>query len=137
MLELSSPVPRLTRPVFGAGGYVVPRGQRVLVGSTMEHVGFAPGVTVEGQALLWQRARALCPALEQAVPVNAWFGFRPSTEDGLPALGPTPVEGLYLAVGFRRNGILIAPRAAELLVAAALGEPNQIAPAFSAARLLC
>ncbi len=42
-------------------------------------------------------------------------GFRPTSRDDAPILGPTPVEGLVLATGHHRNGILLAPVTADLI----------------------
>jgi glycine oxidase len=143
MLQLAAPAPRLSRVVFGAGGYLVPYGERVMVGSTMDRTGFQPRALGLGSAILAERAVTLWPALAdmaaalQAPHFDTWFGFRPATPDGLPALGPTPIEGLHLAVGFLRNGILLAPLAAELVVQAALGDASAIPRPFAAARLLC
>jgi glycine oxidase len=50
-------------------------------------------------------------------------GLRPATPDNLPAIGPGTVEGLLWATGHFRNGILLAPLTAELIAAAACGEP--------------
>jgi glycine oxidase len=61
----------------------------------------------------------LLPDLAQAEWVRAWAGLRPGTPDGWPILGPSPVEGLFLAAGHFRNGILLAP-ATALLVADAV-----------------
>lgn len=94
--------------VYGGGGYLVPRADgRVLVGSTMEEVGFARGVTEAGVATLRARAERLCPALADATLLGAWSGFRPGTPDGLPLLGR--VGALWVASGHHRNGILLAP----------------------------
>lgn len=94
--------------VYGGGGYLVPRlDGRVLVGSTMEEVGFARGVTEAGIATLRARAERLCPALRDATLLGAWSGFRPGTPDGLPLLGR--LNGIWIASGHHRNGILLAP----------------------------
>ncbi len=123
--------------VFGAGCYLAPKPDgRLLVGSTMEEVGFDKRVTGEGVRRLLERAARLCPALHDA-PVGAlWAGLRPATRDGLPALGPVPgVPGLHLAVGLLRNGILLTPVTAEILAASVLGRAVDLAPELGAARL--
>jgi glycine oxidase len=66
---------------------------------------------------------------------SSWAGLRPATKDGLPALGPTPIEGLHLAEGHLRNGILLAPLTATVVAAGVLGSPVSLATPFSAARL--
>jgi glycine oxidase len=57
-----------------------------------------------------------------------WVGFRPGSRDDAPLLGPSPVEGLVLATGHHRNGILLAPLTAELVVASLLGDTAQYDP---------
>jgi len=132
---LSFPARPVSRPVFGAGGYVLPKGEGCVVGTTMERVGFDSEVTEEGRALLERRARKLCPSLASAPPAAAWAGLRPATADGLPALGPAPIEGLHFAVGLFRNGILLAPLVADLVAQAIEGDTEAIPPAFAASRL--
>ena len=128
--------PPITRAVFGGGGYLLPRhGDRCIAGTTMERVGFESGVTTEGCVLLERRAHRLCPALDGVPVAESWAGLRPATADGLPALGPTPIEGLHLAVGLFRNGILLAPLASELVTRAIFGDGSAIPAPFAAARL--
>ena len=97
--------------------YLVPRADgRLLVGATEEGVGFRPGVTVEGVRTLLDGALRLIPELITAPLTELWSGFRPGTEDGNPILGPDPdLEGLFLATGHFRNGILLAPLTALVL----------------------
>jgi glycine oxidase len=47
--------------------------------------------------------------------MERWWGFRPCTPDQAPLLGPGPFEGLWLATGHHRNGVLLAAITAELL----------------------
>jgi glycine oxidase len=118
LASFSPASPLLQRVVFAEDGYLLPSGGAVIVGSTAENVGFERGVTSAAQESLVARARRICPALETISPVSAWSGLRPTTEDGLPALGPTPVGDLHLAVGHYRNGILLAPFTAALVTEA-------------------
>jgi glycine oxidase len=128
----------LHRVIFGAGGYLVPRADgRVIVGSTMERVGFEKFSTPQGVSTLLARAQRLCPELAQVPMTSAWAGLRPATEDGLPALGPTPLEGLHLAVGHLRNGILLTPVTAALVAAGVQGQPAEVPAEFAARRLFC
>jgi glycine oxidase len=104
------------RVVFGAGGYVVTRPDgRVLCGSTMEHVGFTRGISFGGMADVIAKATRIAPSLGQAPVESHWSSFRPGTPDGLPLVGETRVEGLFLASGHYRNGILLAPLTAQLI----------------------
>lgn len=116
--------PLFRRVVFGAGGYVVTRPDgRVLCGSTMERVGFERGITFGGLADVIQKATRIAPSLGTAVIDGHWSNFRPGTPDGLPLVGETHVEGLLLASGHYRNGILLAPLTAELVAQSVAGEP--------------
>ncbi len=64
---------------------------------------------------IFESARELVPELAGAEVVETWAGLRPGTPDGLPILGPTDVEGLLIATGHYRNGILLAPITAKLI----------------------
>ena len=103
--------PPLFRQVIAApGGYLVPRRDgTVLAGSTVEMVGFQKQVTVGGLAAILTLAHTLIPALGSAPVTGSWSNFRPFTEDHLPVLGLTAINGLVLATGHFRNGILLAP----------------------------
>ncbi len=97
-------------------GYVVPRGNGLLVaGSTIEHVGFEKNVTAAGISGILAAAIELIPELAGAAIEETWCGLRPDTPDHLPLIGPTEFEGLWLATGHYRNGILLAPVTAEIL----------------------
>jgi glycine oxidase len=101
--------------IFGPGGYVVPRGRRTLVGATVEHAGFDKRTTTEGLLFLRSMAARLVPDLARLDPVDHWAGLRPGTRDSLPMLGTTN-PGVVVATGHYRNGILLAPVTAELVV---------------------
>jgi glycine oxidase len=101
--------------IFGAGGYVVPRGKRTLVGATVERAGFDKRTTKEGLGFLRGVAAQIVPELAPLDPVDHWAGLRPGTRDGLPLLGST-APGVVVATGHYRNGILLAPVTAELVV---------------------
>lgn len=93
------------------GRYLVPRvNGTVLMGSTMEDVGFDDTVTEEGREVLAAAAAGLLPELAEARIVESWAGLRPISSDHRPILGPDPdLEGLHYAAGHGRNGILFAP----------------------------
>lgn len=113
------PVPGLPpRLLEGAGVYVVPRRTgRILVGATVERVGFRKTVTPEGVSTLLRGVRRLLPLLRTVPPTEVWAGLRPGTPDDLPLLGPDPhLEGLEYAGGHFRNGILLAPITARLVL---------------------
>lgn len=115
MLSLQGPIGALTRVVFGPGTYLVPREDGLLVvGATSEPAaGFDEGLTPDGQRTLQEGIAALLPAARLWPPMERWWGFRPGTPDGGPLLGPSPIEGLELAAGHYRNGVLLAAITAE------------------------
>lgn len=120
------------------GHYLVPRENgTVLMGSTMEEVGYDDSVTQEGRTLLAERAAELVPPLADARVVESWAGLRPITADRLPVLGPDPkMEGLFHATGHGRNGILFAPLTGRILADLILdGESSVEWDAFSVRRL--
>jgi glycine oxidase len=93
------------------GRYLVPRQNgTLLLGSTMEDVGFDDSVTAEARLELAEIAAELVPALADAPIVERWAGLRPMSADGWPVVGPDPeLEGLFYATGHGRNGILLGP----------------------------
>lgn len=96
--------------------YVIPRSaERVLVGATVERVGFDARTTARGIESMLSAARAIVPSLADAELLETWNGFRPGTPDDLPILGAEPMlPGLVYATGHYRNGILLAPITAQL-----------------------
>lgn len=115
---------RMRRVLRSANGYLVPRADgRILAGSTLEDAGFDKIVTPAGLQKIMSAALALAPALASAEIVEMWAGLRPGTPDNLPILGPTGMEGLIVATGHYRNGILLAPVTAKLIAAWVGSEP--------------
>ncbi|HEX3850034.1 MAG TPA: glycine oxidase ThiO [Polyangiaceae bacterium] len=130
IVELELPAPALSHVVFGPGAYLVPRDDgRVLVGSTVEFVGYEREVTAGAVRDLLTHATAILPALERAGLRATWSSFRPYTKDELPLLGRTKIERLFLSTGHYRNGILLAPISAEIVRAAVLGQRAPVAAA--------
>ncbi|MGB3495996.1 MAG: glycine oxidase ThiO [Elainellaceae cyanobacterium] len=107
---------RLRRVLFGEDIYIVPRQDgRVLIGATVESVGFTPGTTPAGLRQLLDHALRLYPALSHYSIEEHWWGFRPATPDHSPILGASHCNNLTLATGHHRNGILLAPVTALLI----------------------
>ena len=119
--------------IWGHGVYMVPRGERLLIGATSEDAGFDTSVTDDAADFLSARARSLAPELGDWEIVERWAGLRPGSPDGLPLLGRTSVERLFVASGQYRNGILFAPAIAQLLCDIVLERGVEI-PAFDPRR---
>ena len=96
--------------------YLVPRNDgRIIAGSTIERTGFDHHVTAGGVKLILQEVMKMVPALEQARIEETWAGLRPDSPDHLPIVGPTDLQGLLIATGHFRSGILLAPVTARLI----------------------
>lgn len=96
--------------------YLVPRnGGRIIAGSTIERTGFDHDVTAGGIQKILSGAIKLVPALEKARIEETWAGLRPDSPDHLPIIGPTDIDGLLVATGHFRSGILLAPITARLI----------------------
>jgi glycine oxidase len=94
--------------------YLVPRADgRLVVGATVEEMGFDTAVTAGGVHELLREAYRLLPDVAEMELVDAVAGLRPGTPNNLPLVGPGAVDGLVLATGHYRNGILLAPLAAQ------------------------
>jgi glycine oxidase len=117
LLQLSSDLPPLRRVTWGSRCYLVPAGERtILVGATVEDVGFDERVTVAGVRDLLDAATDLVPGLWQQTFAEARVGLRPATPDELPIIGRSHVvPGLVYATGHFRNGVLLAPLTARLV----------------------
>jgi len=99
------------------GGYVVPRGDgRYVLGATVEERGLDLGPTAGGVYELLREARELLPGIAELEIEELTVGLRPGTPDNLPAVGPGALDGLIWATGHYRNGILMAPLTAELVL---------------------
>ncbi|HTU35167.1 MAG TPA: glycine oxidase ThiO [Candidatus Acidoferrum sp.] len=127
MLALRAPagttsIVALRHVIRSANGYLVPHDDgRIVAGSTLENGVQEKIVTSAGMGKIQGAAIEMVPALKSAEIVETWAGLRPGTPDGLPILGPTDIQGLVIATGHYRNGILLAPITAKLVVPWALG----------------
>jgi glycine oxidase len=103
--------------------YLVPREDgRLIVGATVEEMGFDMAVTAGGVHELLREAYRLLPDVAEMELVDAIAGLRPGTPDNLPLVGPGAIDGLVLATGHFRNGILLAPLAAQAAADLLTGE---------------
>jgi glycine oxidase len=116
MVALRCATASIRRVLMSERVYLVPRDDgRILVGATVEHVGFDRVVHEPVIQRLLDAAIALVPALKQHEVLEKWSGLRPDSPDHLPILGPTDVDGLLIATGHFRNGILLAPITAQII----------------------
>jgi glycine oxidase len=127
-MVLTGAAPDLVRHVLLDGEtYLVPRADgKILVGSTLEDAGFDKTVTLEGVSDLARRAAAFFPGVRELPLLGSWAGLRPSTPDRLPYLGRAPLEGLVVATGHFRNGILLAPITAEVVTELVAGRAPSV-----------
>ncbi len=108
----------LERVIRFEGGYVVPRGDgRYALGATVEERGFELAPTAGGVYELLREARELLPGVSELEIEELSVGLRPGTPDNLPLIGRGALDGLLWATGHYRNGILLAPLTAQLLLA--------------------
>ncbi|MFI5178566.1 MAG: glycine oxidase ThiO [Vicinamibacterales bacterium] len=132
LLHLRRPGPgRPSRIVWSSRCYTVPWSDgSLLVGATVEDVGFDERSTVEGVRDLTTAVAELLPAASAAAVEAVRVGLRPASPDGLPIIGPLArAPRVTVATGHYRNGVLLAPLTAKL-VADALVD-NVVDPALS------
>lgn len=116
--------------------YLVPRSTgKVLVGATVEDVGFDKAVTPSTIDDLHRAAARYIPELASAPIIESWAGLRPGTPDDLPILGATDTPGVFIASGHFRNGILLAPVTAKIMADVLTGRLSSLdISAFAASR---
>jgi len=111
--------------------YLVPREDgRLVVGATVEEQGFDAAVTAGGVHELLREAYRLLPDVAEMELVGALAGLRPGTPDNLPFVGPGEIDGLLLATGHFRNGVLLAPLTADAIATELASPParSQLPP---------
>ena len=116
MISLRSERVKIERVLWSDKIYLVPRNDsRILAGATVEYVGFDKKVTAGALQKILSGAMELAPDLASARVEETWAGLRPDSPDHLPILGPVDIDGLLLATGHFRSGILLAPITARLV----------------------
>lgn len=102
--------------IDGLGIYIVPRADgRILLGATVEYVGYDKTATVDGAKQMIDAGVAIAPQLANAAFVQTWAGLRPYVKKG-PILGYLPgYDNVALATGHFKNGILLAPITGQLI----------------------
>ena len=116
MIALRADDLRIERVLWSENIYLVPRNDgRILAGATVEYTGFEKGLTAGGLQKIFSGAIELSPGLAAARVEETWAGLRPDSPDHLPILGPTDIDGLLIATGHFRGGILLTPITARLV----------------------
>ncbi|MCG9131069.1 glycine oxidase ThiO [Candidatus Poribacteria bacterium] len=102
--------------VDGLGIYIVPRTDgKILLGATVEYVGYDKTATVDGAKQMIDAGIAIAPELAHSTFVQTWAGLRPYAKKG-PLLGYLPgYDNIVLASGHFKNGILLAPITGQLV----------------------
>lgn len=114
-----------TRIVTTERVYLVPRADgRLVVGATVEERGFDLHVTAGGVHEMLREAYRTLPDVAELELLDALAGLRPGTPDNAPLIGPGALDGLVLATGHYRNGILLTPLTAETVAAMLAGDPT-------------
>jgi glycine oxidase len=116
MVSLRAERLKIERVLWSDKIYLVPRNDgRILAGATVEYVGFDKTVTASALEKLLGSAILLAPELAHARVEETWAGLRPDSPDHLPILGPADIDGLLIATGHFRSGILLTPITARLI----------------------
>ena len=128
---LRLPRPLITRIVNRGLDYLVQRPDgRLLVGSTLEDVGFDPTTTPDTVTRLLGVARSLLGELPGSVVERSWAGLRPGNVDGLPSIGPIPeLDNAFLSAGHFRAGLHQSTGSAVLLADLMTGHAPHLDPA--------
>ncbi|MGA8146348.1 MAG: glycine oxidase ThiO [Gallionellaceae bacterium] len=126
ILQFKFPAPPLPHIVLQRDLYLIPRRDGcLLVGSTLEDVGFDKSVTQTACDDLRARAGMLLPQLRNMPPVQHWAGLRPASPRNIPAIGRHPgLDNLYLNCGHFRYGVTMAWASAHILLNEITGEPQ-------------
>jgi len=135
-LQMDPKAPLIRHVIWLPRGYLTPRlDGRLIIGATVEERGFDPNITAGGLLALIEGAWRGLPAIEELPVAETWVGFRPGSRDDAPMLGPSGIEGLVIATGHHRNGILLTPVSAAILSDYILsGRLPEIARPFSPER---
>jgi glycine oxidase len=131
IMVLRGAEPVCERIVASRWVYLVPRADgRLVVGATVEERGFEQAITAGGVHELLRETYRLLPEIAELEIADMSAGFRPGSPDNAPMVGAGALEGLVLATGHYRNGILLAPLTADAVAATLTGE--ELSPAAAA-----
>lgn len=135
-LQMPKDAPLIRHVVWGPDAYLVPRlDGALLLGTTVEEQSYDTSLTAGGVYEILRHAWEVLPAVYDLPVIEMWAGLRPTSRDDAPLLGPTSVDGLVMATGHHRNGILLAPITARAISAYVLtGRLPDEAEAFRPSR---
>ena len=106
----------MERVLWSESIYLVPRDDgRIIAGATVEYAGYDKTLTAAGVEKNLGAAIELAPSLASAHIDEMWAGLRPDSPDHLPIIGPNDLEGLVIATGHFRSGVLLTPITAKLV----------------------
>lgn len=132
MLLFKFDTPPLPHILLQQNLYLIPRQDgHLLVGSTLEDVGFDKSTTAEAHAMLRQRAEVLLPALRGMPVIKHWAGLRPASPASIPTIGRHPeLPNLYINSGHFRYGVTMSPASVEALLNTMNGtaQPFDVSP---------
>jgi glycine oxidase len=135
------PAPSFTIRAYSRGSevYLVPResGREVVLGATVEELGFDHRVTAGAVYELLRDGRTVMPMTAEYTLAEMSVGWRPGTPDNAPILGHCDLDGLVLATGHYRNGVLLTPITADVISRLILsGELDSVAAPFTLDRFV-
>jgi glycine oxidase len=135
------PAPSLTIRAYSRGSeiYLVPRegGREVVLGATVEELGFDQRVTAGAVYELLRDGRTVMPMTAEYALAEMSVGWRPGTPDNAPILGRCDLDGLVLATGHYRNGVLLTPVTADVISKLIIsGELDSLAAPFTLDRFV-
>jgi glycine oxidase len=130
MLLFKAEAGLLPSMVLDGDHYLIPRRDgKILAGSTVEYDGFNKCTTETARNDLTEFALTLLPALKNAPLLHHWAGLRPGTELGIPYIDRHPdIRNLSINAGHFRNGLVMGPASAELMVDLLLNRPTSVTP---------
>lgn len=126
MLLFKFDTPPLPHIVLQDGLYLIPRKDgHLLVGSTLEDVGFDKSTTEEVRDSLLQRATNVLPSLKAMPIIKHWSGLRPASPGNIPTIGRHPnLQNLFINSGHFRYGVTMSPASVEVLLNEMDGAPQ-------------
>lgn len=128
MLLFKFDQPPLSTILIHNGVYLIPRRDgHLLVGSTLEDVGFDKQATASAREYLLNRSRSVLPSLQMMPIIQQWSGLRPASANNVPIIGKHPtIRNVFFNAGHFRYGVTMAPASAEILVNTITGRPQPI-----------